>query len=338
MNPLRRLYKRSHRLRRAVRRRKDGFTYHAARVALWLPRHLSLARALALADRVGDLAYDWSAQTRERSLASLNIAFGDSKSPQEKEAIARAALRNAARCLVEVAKIEEIRPQLEHYGEIEGWEHWETVRGLGRGAIVITGHIGNWELLAAFFAARAVPIAAIARQLNDPRLNQLLVDFRRRNGVNPILRESPGSSREIVKIFHAHGLLAMLIDQDILTPSLSVPFFGRPARTPVAAATLAIRRNLPVIPAFACRRADGGHHFVIHPPVYPPGSGDRLQDALTMTRRFSEIIEAHIRRYPTEWVWWHKRWRRRPVPNLDLDSRIDYQNNVLQGAEENRHG
>jgi lauroyl/myristoyl acyltransferase len=57
-----------------------------------------------------------------------------------------------------------------------------------------------------------------------------------------------------------------------------------------------------------------------------------------MTRRFSEIIEAHIRRYPTEWVWWHKRWRRRPVPNLDLDSRIDYQNNVLQGAEENRHG
>lgn len=332
MNPLRRLYKRSHRLRRAIRRRKDGLTYHAARLALWLPRQVSLERALALADRAGDLIYAASAKTRERSLASLTIAFGDSKSPAEKEAIARAALRNAARCLVEVAKMEEIRPQLDRYGSIEGWEHWDTVRGLGRGAIIVTGHIGNWELLAAAFAARAVPIAAIARQLNDPRLNQLLIDFRRRNGVNPILRESPGSSREIVRILHEHGLLAMLIDQDILTPSVSVPFFGRPARTPAAPATLAIRRKLPVIPAFARRRPEGGHQFIIHPPIFPPGSGDRLQDALTMTRRFNEIIEAHIRRYPEEWVWWHKRWRRPPLPNLDLDARIDYQNPVLNDA------
>src|SRR5262245_871658 len=109
MNPLRRLYKRSHRLRRFIRRRKDALTFHAARFALWVPRQLSLERALSLADRIGDLAYALLSKTRRLSLEHLEIAFGTQLSAAQREHIARASLRNAARCFVEIAKIDEIR-------------------------------------------------------------------------------------------------------------------------------------------------------------------------------------------------------------------------------------
>jgi len=175
-------------------------------------------------------------------------------------------------------------------------------------------------LLAAYVARRGISLAASARRLEDARLNKLLTDFRTGNGMHVIHRNTPGSSTEILKVLRRRGVFALQIDQDIRTPSVTVPFFGRPARTPAAAALLAVRRDLPVVPAFAQRRAEGGHHFVIKPPIFPPGSGDRQRDIIEMTRQFSQALEDHIRQHPTEWNWWHRRWRRPPVPGLDLDA------------------
>jgi len=329
MNPLRRLYKRSHGLRRFIRRRKDAVTYHAARFALWLPRLVSLPRALALADRIGDLAYAALPKTRQRALDHLAIAFGDTLPLATRERIVRAALRNAARCFVELAKFDDIQPRFDDYVSVEGMEHMEAAQALGRGGIVFTGHIGNWELLGAYFSRKGFSIAAVARRINDSRLNQLLVDFRARNGMRTILRESPMSSREILRILNERGFLALIIDQDIYAPSVSVPFFGRLARTPAAAASLAVRRDLPIVPVFAQRRPEGGHRFTAMEPIFPPKSGDRRRDILELTHQFSRILEDRIRQNPAEWVWWHKRWRRPPVPRLDLDAEIQYPNAVL---------
>jgi Kdo2-lipid IVA lauroyltransferase/acyltransferase len=329
VNPLRRLYKRSPRLRRAIRQHKDAATYHLARFALWLPRTVSLTRALALADRIGDLTYFTLSGTRRLALEHLAIAFGDTLPLEARERIARASFRNAARCFVELAKFEDIREHFDEYTSVVGWEYWPEVRDRGSGAIVVTGHIGNWELLGAYFARKGIPIAAVARRLNDSRLNQLVVDFRSGNGVRTILRESPSAGREILKILKQRGILALLIDQDMKAQSVSVPFFGRLARTPAAAAVLAVRRDLPVIPCFAQRRPGGGQRFIITAPLYPSRSGDRRRDVLDLTRRFSAVLEDGIRKNPAEWVWWHRRWRRPPVPRLDLDVEIQYQNTVL---------
>src|SRR5262249_29397323 len=130
-------------------------------------------------------------------------------------------------------------------------------------------------------------------------------------------------------ILNQRGILALVIDQDLEVASVSVPFFGRPARTPIAAAALAVRRNIPVVPAYARRRPGGGQVFTLCPLIYPPRSGDRRADVVEMTRKFSQSLEAQIRENPAEWVWWHRRWRRLPVPRLDLDSEIQYSNPVL---------
>jgi KDO2-lipid IV(A) lauroyltransferase len=314
-----RFYKRSG-LRQVVRRRRNALLYHLARVALVPARSVSLPRALAFADRAADIVYSALPNVRRMTLRHLAIAFGDTHSAAAREEIARAAYRNTARIAVELAKFEDIRLHFDEYVSVEGWEHVEPVRDLGRGAIVVTGHIGNFELLAAYFAHRGISVAAGVRRLDDPRLNRLLDDFRTGAGVQTILRSSPDSGREILRVLKRRGIIGLLIDLDIRVPSVSVPFFGRLARTPAAAAVLAVRRDLPVVLTFAQRRPEGGHLFTIRPPIYPPNSGDRQRDIVALTCELSRILEEHIRQHPTEWIWWHRRWRRPPVPGLDLDA------------------
>lgn len=302
-----------------------------ARLALAVPRPLPLETALAVADRVGDLAYLMLRQTRRLALQHIELALGDTYSRQAREQIVRGSLRNMARCFCELAKFDEIRACLDSYVDVEGWQNVEEVLAGGRGAIAVTGHVGNWELLAAYFGNKGFPVGAIARRMKDPQLNDLIVDFRARNGVETILRESPSAGRQILKVLKGKGMLAMLIDQDTRAPSVSVPFFGQLARTPVAAAVLAVRRDLPAVPVFVRRRPEGGHHLTILPPIYPPSTGNRNRDILQLTASFSNILEDRIRHNPAEWVWWHRRWRRPPFPKLDLDHEISYSgsNSVL---------
>lgn len=320
--PLRRLYRAIPGLRRWVREVRNRLIFELLRLVIGILRRASLDRALQWADRAGDLMYRVARGPRRLALEHVALAFGDTMSPAARERIVRASFRNVVRCLVEVLKFDAIRPQLDSYVEVDGWEHAEAVRALQRGAIVVTGHIGNWEILAAYFALKGLPIAAVARRLQDARINSLLLDFRTANGVQTILRESPGSSREILSVLRNNGVLAMLIDQDTHAPSISVPFFGRQARTPAAAAALALRRNLPVIAAFAQRRPGGGHRLILLPPLRIEPTGDRKRDILELTKLFSRVIEERIRANPVEWVWWHRRWRRGPTPQLDLDAGV----------------
>jgi KDO2-lipid IV(A) lauroyltransferase len=250
----------------------------------------------------------------------LTVAFGDSLTPAARDRIVRACFRNIARCFVEVAKFDTIRAQLDAYIDVDGFDHVRDALAAGRGVVVVTGHIGNWELLAAYFALKGTPVAAIARRIYNPPLNDLIVNFRHANGVQTILRESPSASREILGVLRNKGILAMLIDQDTKAPSVSVPLFGRPARTPAAAAALALRRNLPVLAVFAQRRPGGGHRLTVLPPLPVVATGDRRRDIVSLTRQFNEVLEARIRANPVEWVWWHRRWRRGPAPRLDLDA------------------
>ncbi len=325
--PVRRFYRRSG-LRRIMRRRRDATLYQLTRFALWSVPRLRLPRALAIADRAGGLVYPAMPGIRRLALDHLAIAFGDTLSAAAREEIARDAYRSIARCAVELAKIDEIRASFDEYASIEGLDHLAKLRALGRGCIVMTGHIGNWELLAAYVASKNFSVAAAARRIKDPRLNRLVTDFRASNGVRTFMRSSQPSASEILRILKQGGILALQLDLDIPVPSVSVPFFGRLARTPAGAAVLSVRRDVPVVPAFARRRPEGGHHFTIMAPIYPPKTGDRLRDILELTREYSRILEDHIRRSPAEWNWWHRRWRRRPVLGLDLDAETQPSNLV----------
>jgi KDO2-lipid IV(A) lauroyltransferase len=314
-----RLYKVSSRVRRLSRRLKNAAVAAVARLALALLGLVSLDRALRVGEKTGTLLYRLLRRSRRLALEHLRLAFGDTLSPAAYEHLARASFVNIARSFCELAKIDEIRARREEYFEVEGWEDAEWALAGETGAVVVTGHIGNWELLAAYFAWRGLKVAAIARRIYVPQLNQLLVGFRSRQGIETILRESPNSTRQILRALKNRAILAMLIDQDTHAPSISVPFFGRMARTPAAAAAVAIRRELPAVAMFIQRRPQGGHRITIDPPLVIERSEDLQADIRSLTRQFNEALERQIRRNPAEWVWWHRRWRRAPIPQLDVD-------------------
>jgi KDO2-lipid IV(A) lauroyltransferase len=324
MGAIRGFYKRSPRLRQGGRYLKNQAIALAARTALGLGRRLSLERGLRLADRLGVLLYHLLRQPRQIALANLEMVFGERSSPAGRERLARAAFMNVARCFIELVQIDAIRERADEYVEIVGWENVEACLAAGRGVIAVTGHIGNWELLAAACAWRGAPVAAVARRIYVPELNQLLVDFRQRQGVETILRESPMSARQILRAIKRNAILAMLIDQDTNVPSVSVPFLGHLARTPAAAAALALRRDLPILMASIGRRPNGGHRLTLRAPLHPNHSADLQADIRALTAHLNRVLEAQILENPAEWVWWHRRWRNPPKPHLDLDGEFQY--------------
>jgi Kdo2-lipid IVA lauroyltransferase/acyltransferase len=179
----------------------------------------------------------------------------------------------------------------------------------GRGTLAITGHVGNWELLAATVAARGYGVSVVARRVNDDRFDALIRRFRGDQGMEILLRDAPDFLAQVREALARNRIVAILMDQDSRGAGVFVPFFGRPAHTPPGAAVLALRTRAPVVTVFIQRRSPRGH-LITFERVAIAGAG--RGQITELTARFTAAIEAAIRRAPAEWVWWHERWRRQP--------------------------
>jgi Kdo2-lipid IVA lauroyltransferase/acyltransferase len=195
------------------------------------------------------------------------------------------------------------------YIEIENLAALDDALAGGRGALAITGHVGNWELLAATVAAR-YGLSVVARRVHDERFNSLITRFRGDRGMEVLLRDAPDFLAQVRDALGRNRIVALLMDQDSRGAGVFVPFFGRPARTPPGAAVLALRTHAPVVTVFIRRRPAGGHLISFERFPVEPGAGKG--QIVELTARFTAAIEAAIRRAPAEWVWWHERWRRQP--------------------------
>jgi len=194
------------------------------------------------------------------------------------------------------------------YIEIENLAALDDALAGGRGALAITGHLGNWELLAATVAARGYGLSVVARRVHDERFNSLITRFRGDRGMEVLLRDAPDFLAQVRDALGRNRIVALLMDQDSRGAGVFVPFFGRPARTPPGAAVLALRTHAPVVTVFIRRRPAGGHLISFERFPVEPGAGKG--QIVDLTARFTAAIEAAIRRAPAEWVWWHERWRR----------------------------
>lgn len=187
------------------------------------------------------------------------------------------------------------------------YEGKEFITGRKGGMIAITAHSGNWEWAAHAIGAIA-PVTTMQRARNEEDINRLIVKMRERSNVRSIDRGSTAGSREMIKALRDGRLLAFLIDQNIRAESVKVPFFGRPALTPIGPAKLAIRAGVPVVCIFD-ERVDGKHVVRILPPI----ETSKDDDPVALTARITAVIEEQIRRKPEHWVWFHDRWRERPT-------------------------
>jgi len=295
------------RLRRATRGPRNAALaraiYGSARAlgALPIPLALGVGRAL------GAGAHALLARDRRLALAHVAAAFPE-LAPPARDALVRETFRHAGQSFAELA----LWPRLVHrpgWIDVTGREAADAALAGGRGAIAVTGHVGNWELLAATMA-QCYPLTVVARRVNDARFDALIVRFRRAAGVEILVRDDTRFFAGVRDALGRNRIVALLIDQDTRGAGVWVPFFGRPARTPAGAAVLALRLRAPLLTAFIERRDDGRHLVRIASVAAPADGGRGRIGALTVA--LTAAIEAQIRRAPAQWVWWHERWRRQP--------------------------
>lgn len=278
-----------------------------------LPRPLAYAGA----DLVARAA--WRLLRRDRGRMAENLAVAFPELPEtERAAIAREAFRHFGRVFVDASRLpamsEADMADLVRFHDPT--DVLGEVKRRGRGAIGITAHLGHWELLVACLARRGMPCKAIAKRLRDDRLHELVVGLRGAAGVGTITRDE--GARPILRALREGFTLGMLIDQDTDVDGDFVPFFGRPAFTTRAPGVLHLATGAPVFTAF-CVRAEDGRYDVVVEPILPPAPSGLTGEAKAATTRAvvaeaTRRIEAAIRRHPTQWVWWHRRWKTQPDP------------------------
>jgi Kdo2-lipid IVA lauroyltransferase/acyltransferase len=277
---------------------------------------LPLRAGLAVGTFAGNVGWYLAPPLRRRMLANLAIAF-PLLTPAERARIGRHSLVHLAWLATEMVTAHSYAKRLEDYVSfVPGAE--ERLRGLmaqGRGLIMVSGHIGHWELLARRVVRAGVPSATIARAGSDPKLDAVLGQFRREGAFDVLLRDAPSTGRAIIRCLRQGKLLGLLIDQDTRVQGVFVPFFGHPAWTPRAAGDLALRFKAPVAAIWSRRRGPrpgDGHELSVVEVPYDAEAPDREAESVRITAACTALLEQAIREHPAEWVWMHERWHRRP--------------------------
>jgi KDO2-lipid IV(A) lauroyltransferase len=218
------------------------------------------------------------------------------------------------RAFAESLVIAEIIPKIDSYVESSEQEEVTKVIKQGRGAICLSGHIGCFELLAAYHISKGVPLSVVARYPNDAWMGDVVQRIRDQYGLETIWREDSGSARKIVADLKKGRFVAALIDQDTKLDNVYIPFLGIQAAYPATLVRLAARQNSHIFASFIIRIAADRHRIVTETIDYDPNSDTLEYDVIA---EYGRIFDRLVLAYPEQWIWWHRRWRRRPEVNYD---------------------
>ncbi len=258
------------------------------------------------------LYYFWKGR-REIAVGNLRrcVDLGAVALAQSPEEVIRENFRNLGRSFIEVIKIYHgTGKTILENTVIKGFEHFEKARAKGKGILLITGHCGNWELLAVLASYKVAPISVVVRPLNNPYLNALLLKARSRFGNRVI--DKKGALRAILATLKEGGTVGILMDQAVLPDEgYVIRFLGRGAWTTKMPALLARKTGASAVPAFI-RRTERGHEITVYPEIVLSSKADPEEAVKEDTEKFSRYIEDYIRENPSQWLWMHRRWKRVP--------------------------
>ncbi len=272
-----------------------------------IPRRagIALGRALALG------FYAVARYHRENTIRHLTMAFGDEKSPAEIRRIARHVFLHFATAAVDAIRIPiHIKNGIDRYITTKNLHHLEQAHNDKKGFLLLTGHFGNWELMGTWVAQKGFQPHVVGAALSNPRLNKLMVDTR--NAAGYINIERGNATRGIIKAVKDGFPVALLIDQDTRAKGVFVDFFGIKAHTPIGAAVLAGKLDVPLIPMAMHLKKDLTYEMESFEPICYIDTGDKQKDIIAFTQKCSDVCEQMIRRHPEQWVWMHRRWKKQP--------------------------
>ena len=304
--------------RRRARRRspaRDHAELSLYRAALWALRHLPRGAAAALGGSAARAYVRLSAKRRRILFDNLRQAFPE-KLPEEIARIARDSVRSFGAAFVDFLTLSRSdEATIQSRVRLAGRENYDRARAMHRGLLLMSAHLGGWELGAILGRIVGEPIVPIIRPLDNPLLERELAGLRTRFGLRLIQKRA--AAKEILKTLRADEAVAILIDQNVVArEAVFVPFFGRLAATSPAVALFQQRTGAPVVPVFVWPEPGGNYRVELEPPIFAEEffaeELDREDAIRRATARYTSVTEAAIRRDPAAWLWMHDRWRTRP--------------------------
>ncbi|MBI2302979.1 MAG: lysophospholipid acyltransferase family protein, partial [Armatimonadetes bacterium] len=313
----------------AGRKRGDRLT-----LAHWLQRRLVavtfvLFRTLVLVlPRHWDPALGWlitriiwflQPKLFGRMLDHLRLVYGDRLSPAERYALAVRIVDHFGRTVTEFMRMVQTSPEeVRRRTRVLGQGALRQAERTGRGVIMVTGHYGNFEMMAANCGAYGLPILAIARSRDAELIEGFLAETRARHNITIVHKQS---WREAVQRLREGGMVGLLADQAVRTGGTLATFMGHPAPTPLGPLLMARHSGSLLIPAFIVRDANDRFTVEIHKPLALPDTGDEEADLNAGAQQLNDVVGGQIFHKPEEWLWLHRRWKqprslRRGSPKL----------------------
>ncbi|MBQ3811199.1 MAG: hypothetical protein II839_10320 [Kiritimatiellae bacterium] len=284
--------------------------YVPLRLVVGLLDLLPVRAALAFARGAGALAWALLPGRRRVAVANVKLA-GVAKDDADARRIARASFDSFAMLAVESLKASKlITPDTaERYAEfVAPPETFALFRDPGQPIILGSAHVGNWELsghIASFFK----PLVAVARNLDNPYAQRFMKKRNPRRRIEIVAKHSQ-DRMALLRPLRSGKLLGLICDQHAASHGVMVPFFGHPASTVTSPARLALATGVPVVCGFCVRTGPMKFRMEGTAPIWPKPTGDRDADVVALTTEINRRIEDIVRRYPEQYLWSHRRWRK----------------------------
>lgn len=286
--------------------------YAPAWLAVQALCRLPLPLARALAAGFGKLLYLALPRWRRIARRNLELAFPEQSEARRREILA-GAFRNVGRVLLALARAPRLNERnIGDWIGYDGFEHYVRAKEAGKGVLFLTAHLGNWELSSTAHALYGNPMYVMVRPLDNPLLDRLVQQRRGLHGNRAIAKRA--AARDVIRALRANKAVGILADQNTAgDDGVFVDFFGIPASATRGVAQLALRTGAAIIPGFAFwNQAAGRYVLKFYAPVAPAQGLDRERNVLETTQRCQSAIEQAIREHPEQWLWMHRRWKRRP--------------------------
>ena len=275
-------------------------------VVRWLPRTVWYR----IADLLLPLALlGWPGQV-ERAGINMRRILGPGASEHEVRRRTMHAFRNYARYMIDLLWVSSsTQDEREAGGTILGWNHLMEALGRGKGLLIVTGHLGNWDLPAAIMAGRGFPVNVIVETLEPPAWNERVQAIRERIGLRAISMET--GIRDVYAALARNETVAVVFDRPLAEGGVPVTFFDAATRIPEGVARIALWTGAAVVGAIGVRRGDR-IEALVSPPFEVERTGDRRHDTARLTQSMVTWFEGHVRQRPSQWFMFRDFW-----PNLD---------------------
>ncbi len=245
---------------------------------------------------------------KRKKIATENIRRCLNVPPAECNRIARESTIQWGSIFVEVLSFPKLKDTMQSHVKVIGLEHLTRYKNSSeRGAVIMTCHSDNWELMGGAFAQYGIPLVGVAKKQKSADADKFINEFRTLIGMHITYRSGV---REMYKMLDEGHFIGLIMDQDVgRDDGVVVKFFNQATNFVTGAASMSRFRKIPIFPAFMHKNSDGTHTLEIFPPLQVEKTSDKHADIKAMTQRLATLIEEHIKKYPNEWFWLHDRWK-----------------------------